>query len=113
RSVRNVERFAAVEARFVRFTILATSDHNEPSLDELEVWSAGDHSRNVALHSAGARASASSEYPHAPTYKVAHLNDGLYGDEWCWVSEVRGRSWALIELAEPTRVDRVVWGRDR
>src|SRR5262249_37933657 len=34
----NVERFAPVTARFVRFTVLATNDGSEPALDELEAW---------------------------------------------------------------------------
>src|SRR5262249_24555358 len=78
---RNIERFAPVTVRYVRFTINETSDSNEAGLDELELWTAGDDPRNVALSSAGAVASASSEYPGSSLYKTAHLNDGLYGDE--------------------------------
>ena len=54
---RNVERFAPVRARMIRFTILATSNDTEPCIDELEVYSARDGeatpARNVALASAG------------------------------------------------------------
>ena len=110
---RNVDRFAPVEARFVRFNITATIDNNEAGLDELEVWTAGDDSCNVALSSRGARASASSEYPGSSLYKVTHLNDGRYGDEWSWVARDRGDCWVEIELATTARVDRVVWSRDR
>ena len=35
---RNVEDFAPITARFVRFTILATNTGNEPCLDELQVF---------------------------------------------------------------------------
>src|SRR5207253_2327414 len=34
---RNVERFAPVQARFIRLTILTTNDGLEPCIDELEV----------------------------------------------------------------------------
>jgi mono/diheme cytochrome c family protein len=37
---RNVERFAAVKARMIRFTILATNNQIEPCIDELEVYTA-------------------------------------------------------------------------
>ena len=48
----------------VRLTILATSDQTEPCIDELEVFTARQTRRaNVALASAGGKASASSEYP--------------------------------------------------
>jgi mono/diheme cytochrome c family protein len=116
RTVRNVERFAPIQARYVRFTIARSSDGNEACLDELEVWTAGgdgDEPRNVALSASGATASASSESPDSPLYKVAHLNDGLYGDERSWLARDRGSCWAEIALARPERIDRVIWSRDR
>ena len=45
---RNVERFTPVEAKYVRFTILATTGA-EPCIDELEIFSSGTDPRNVAL----------------------------------------------------------------
>jgi hypothetical protein len=50
----NEERFAAVEAKFVRFTIFATNNGFVPCIDELEVFTSGEKSRNVGLASAGA-----------------------------------------------------------
>jgi hypothetical protein len=115
RQGRNIERFAPVEARFIRFNIAATFDNNEAGLDEVEVWTEGDGdaSVNVALSTAGARATASSEYPGSSLYKIAHLNDGHYGDEWSWVAADRGPCWVEIALAATARVDRIVWSRDR
>jgi hypothetical protein len=110
--LRNVDRFGPVEARFVRFTVLATNNL-EPCLDELEVYSAGPEPRNVALQSAGGRASASSEFPNAEIHKIAHLNDGEHGNSKSWISSQPGGGWAQIELAAPAVIDRVVWGRDR
>ena len=112
-ALRNVERFPAVVARGVRFTVLATNDGNEPCLDELEAWSAGPNSRNVASATAGGVASASSEYPDAAIHKVVHLNDGRPGNDRSWISRSKGRGWARVSWPEPVAVDRVVWGRDR
>ncbi len=110
---RNVERFAPVEARFVRLVISATTDGTEPCVDELEVYGPGAPAVNLALAAAGARASASSVYAGNPSHKLEHLNDGRYGNGHSWISAEAGRGWVQVELARPAAVDRVVWGRDR
>jgi mono/diheme cytochrome c family protein len=116
-SRRNVERFAPVPAQMVRLTILATSDRTEPCLDEVEVYpaTAGRDSvpRNVALASARATASASSEYPNSARHKIAHLNDGRPGNSRSWISRAPGMGSVTIAWPEPATIDRVVWGRDR
>jgi hypothetical protein len=109
---RNVERFAPVEARFVRFTISATADGTPPCLDELEVYGPGD-AGNLALAERGARASASSLLPGSDIHRVEHLNDGRHGNGRSWISNEPGKGWARVELPRPAAVDRVVWGRDR
>lgn len=108
---RNEDTFAPVRARFVRFTIHATVDGAEPCLDELQVY-APDSDVNLALASRGARAAASGVLEGFAIHKVAHLNDGRFGNEWSWISNERGAGWAQIELPEATTVARVVWGRD-
>jgi hypothetical protein len=110
---RNVERFAPVTARYVRLVVNATTDGSEPCLDELEIWSHEAEPRNLALASLGARASASSEYPNNALHKIAHLNDGRYGNGHSWIGRERGKGWAVIELPTPASIDRAVWGRDR
>ncbi len=114
---RNVERFAPIQARMVRMTILATSNGTEPCIDELEVYSTaergGSPPRNVALDSAGGKASASSEYPDSPIHKIVHLNDGRHGNSRSWISRSAGRGVVTITWPEPATIDRVVWGRDR
>src|SRR5262249_9678564 len=109
---RNVERFAAVECRFVRFTVLATTDGTEPCIDELEVYGPGGKG-NLALASGGAKPTASSVYPNHPLHKLEHLNDGRYGNPRSWISAERGKGWVTIELPKAVKIDRVVWGRDR
>jgi cytochrome c553 len=108
---RNVEDFAPVKARFLRLTILATRNGDEPCLDELEIYGK-DGDTNLALASRGAKASASSLLPGYAIHKVAHLNDGKYGNDWSWVSNERGRGWVQIALPKVQEVRRVVWSRD-
>ncbi|MGC8639014.1 MAG: DUF1553 domain-containing protein [Isosphaeraceae bacterium] len=110
---RNVERFAPVPARLARMTILATSNQTEPCIDEFEVFTSGDAPRNVALASAGGKASASSEYPGAAIHQIAHLNDGRLGNSQSWISRVPGKGTLIIEWPKTATIDRIVWGRDR
>jgi hypothetical protein len=111
--LRNVERFEPVEAKYVRFTVAGTNQF-EPCIDELEVYAAGEAApRNVALASAGATATSSGDYPGNPIHKLEHVNDGRYGNGRSWISSEQGRGWMQVELPEKTRIDRVVWGRDR
>lgn len=107
----NVERFDPVDAKFLRFTIQATNSA-EPCIDELEVFAAAE-SRNVALTSAGAKATSSGNYPGSPIHKLEHLNDGRYGNEWSWISNEAGRGWVTIEFAKAEKIDRITWSRDR
>jgi len=106
----NVDRFAPTPARFVRFTILATSGA-EPCLDELEVFSS-DYSdgRNVAR---GATPTSSGDFPGNAFHVLAHVNDGQYGNERSWISNTPGTGWIQLELPATETVDRVVWSRDR
>lgn len=108
---RNVERFAAVTARFVRFTVTATNDGSEPCLDELELY--GSDTGNLALAQRGVRATASSVYPNNPSHRLEHLNDGRHGNGYSWISREPGRGWVQLELPKPAAVERIVWGRDR
>ncbi|MCA9165445.1 MAG: DUF1553 domain-containing protein, partial [Planctomycetales bacterium] len=111
----NEERFAPVMARFVRFTIHATNQ-GEPCIDELEIFSAATPdaaARNVALASAGATATSSGDFPNNPKHRLEHIHDGRFGNSQSWISNQNGGGWAQIELAEPTRIDRIVWQRDR
>jgi hypothetical protein len=108
----NVERFDPVAARFVRFTILKTSD-TEPCIDELEIYSSGEGSTNVALASAGAIATASSEFVDNPKHKTIHLNDGEYGNDRSWIPREPRDAWVQIELPAVIVIDRIAWARDR
>jgi hypothetical protein len=113
RIARNVERFAPVEAVHVRFTITATIDGAQPCIDELEVYGPDDPCRNLALASAGSKATASSLLPGYPIHQIAHVNDGQHGNARSWISQEPGKGWVQVTLPRPAKIDRVVWGRDR
>lgn len=111
----NVERFAPIPARFVRFTIEA-ANNLEPCIDELEIWSAASASapsRNVALAVSGAKAASSGDYQGNPRHRLEHIHDGRYSNERSWISNQVGRGWIQIELPATVTIDRITWGRDR
>lgn len=108
----NVERFPPIPARHVRFTITATTQ-GQPCLDELEVFTAGDAPRNVALASAGAQVSTSSSLPGHAIHQPGHPIDGQYGNNRSWISNEPGRGRIEIMLPQTETIDRVVWSRDR
>jgi len=107
----NVEDFPAVEARYVRFTILKTNSL-EPCLDELEIWSEKDR-ENVALASNGVRATSSGDYHDPATHQLEFINDGKYGNSRSWIARDVENGWVTLDLGKPAMIDRITWGRDR
>ena len=107
----NEVTFPAAEARLIRLVIHASAQ-GQPCIDELEVYGP-EGARNLALASAGARATASSCLPGYAIHQVAHLNDGLYGNGHSWIAAGSTGEWAQIELPQPARVAKVVFSRDR
>ena len=113
----NVENFPAVDAKFVRFTISDTNRHPnlgliEPCIDEFEIFTDGPQPRNLALTSAGTKVTASGSR-ESSAHKLAHINDGAFGNSRSWMASEAGRGWVMFEFTEPARISRVVWGRDR
>ncbi|HCU87784.1 MAG TPA: hypothetical protein DGP39_09660, partial [Verrucomicrobiales bacterium] len=103
----NIETFPAVEARFVRFTITRSSS-SQPCIDELEIFAGTE---NLALASKGAKASSNGDFKH-PLHKLAHINDGQYGNAKSWIA-AQSTGWVQIELPKTARIDRIEWARDR
>lgn len=103
----NVERFPRTQARFVRFTIDETNG-SQPCIDELEIFSG---QQNLALASAGAKATSSGNFVHA-LHKLEHINDGAYGNARSWIA-AQQIGWVQIELLETSWIDRIEWARDR
>ena len=108
-STLNVEKFPAVPARYIRFTIEATTSA-QPCIDEFEVFSDG---KNVALAELGAKATCSSELPGYDIHKLEHINDGKYGNGHSWISNESGAGWIQIELPMSAAIDHIEWARDR
>ena len=104
----NEELFEPVAAKFIRFTIEQTNA-SQPCIDELEIFSG---TTNVALSSAGAKATASSTLPGYEIHKLEHINDGRVGNLRSWISNEAG-GWVQIELPEVAKINRIVWARDR
>ena len=112
--VQNIEQFAPVKARFVRFTIHQTNS-SEPCLDELEIFAtaeSGVEAENVALATHGASATASGTLSGFDIHQLKHINDGQYGNQHSWISSTVGKGWVQIELPREYTIDRIQWGRD-
>ncbi len=105
----NVERFAPVTTRKVRFTICKANKY-EPCIDELEVFDAGG--KNVALSSSGAVATASGSNVAVNRHELHFVNDGKFGNERSWMCSA-GEGWVMIEFPRVETIERIVWGRDR
>ncbi|MGV3773724.1 MAG: DUF1553 domain-containing protein [Verrucomicrobiales bacterium] len=108
----NIERFEPAPSKFLRFTIEETSNL-EPCLDEVEVFTSGSDTRNVALSAAGAKATASSSYPGSKIHRLEHVNDGLYGNGRSWISHEMGKGWVQLEFPQTEMIHKIIWGRDR
>lgn len=109
---RNSERVSAVNAKRLRFTVTRTTDA-EPCIDELEVWTSGPDTINIALASAGTKPTASGVYPNSDIHRLEHINDGKTGNSHSWISNERGKGWVELEFPREVSIDRVIWGRDR
>jgi mono/diheme cytochrome c family protein len=103
----NVETFKPLQAKFIRFTIDATSD-GAACIDELEIFSG---KQNLALARLGAKATSSGDLVH-PSHKLEHIIDGEYGNEKSWIA-AKSTGWVQIELPQVTQIDRIEWARDR
>jgi hypothetical protein len=107
----NEINFPVQEARFLRFVIHA-SLAGQTCIDELEVYGP-DSLKNLAAAAQGARATASSCLPGYAIHRIAHLNDGLYGNDHSWIAAGAGREWAQIEFKRAVLVNKVIFSRDR
>lgn len=103
----NVERFAPVDARYVRLDIAATTGA-EPCLDEVEIFDANGH--NAAR---SARVVSSGDYANNPFHRLEHVQDGAYGNEKSWISNTAGSGRLTFDLGDVRRIDSIVWSRDR
>ncbi len=107
---RNIDRFKPVQARRLRFTVLATNSL-EPCIDELEVFN--EAGENVALDRLGTIVKTSGDTTILDRHERRFINDGHYGNSRSWMSHEVGKGWIELEFSSEQSVDRVIWGRDR
>lgn len=103
----NEETFPAEEALSVRFTCLSTTGA-EPCLDELEIY----NEAGVNIAPAG-KAQATGTYQGNPNHRLEHINDGKTGNSHSWISNTSGSGQIQIDLPVKTRIQRILWSRDR
>ena len=106
----NEERFVAVDAKFVRFTVLG-SNTPEGYIDELEAFTVGPSPRNVALAEFGSGATSPSV--NGENGNPFYLNDRRYNERAAWNSPANGPGHVQIEFPKLERIDRVLWSRNR
>ncbi len=107
------ERFAPVDARFVRL-VCEAQDSNPGArrfnIDEFEIWSADKEPKNVALAANGGRAEGEARRieDFRDAYSAGLAIDGQFGARFISASDT-----LMIELATPTEIDRVVFSSAR
>ena len=106
----NEERFEPIDAKFVRFTVLA-SNTPEGYIDELEVFTAGESPRNVALKEFGA--TVTSPVVDGEDGNPFYVNDGRYNERAAWNSPAKGPGFVQIDFPKVERIDRMLWSRNR
>lgn len=106
------ETFLPVKARFLRMTI--HESRGSARMDELEVWTATEPSRNVSLASLGATAVARAtrtDNGDSTIYSVDNLIDGTFNKRWISGEGARGQ--VTIRLGQEETISRIFWSRDR
>ncbi|MDA0813171.1 MAG: hypothetical protein O3C21_12395 [Verrucomicrobia bacterium] len=103
----NLETFTPVKTQQLRFVIEGTSG-GEAGIDEVEVFGPGNE-KNLALSGI---ASASSVIEGFSIHQIAHLNDGILGNEHSWVAGSEN-AWLQIDWPAAVEIEKVVWARDR
>jgi hypothetical protein len=102
----NTDLFAPTNAKHLRF-VIDDSLSNNACIDELEVF--GSSGENLALK---AKTTSNGDYGPSAIHKLAHINDGKYGNSRSWIAKER-KGWVQFDFAQPQEVSRVVWSRDR
>lgn len=114
----NEHRFGPVRATHLRFLIRATSDRprtgENARLDEFEVWTTGEATRNIALATTGTMVSGATtrraeDVVGANTYGVELVTDGRFGERWF----VGSPAALTLRFPRPEMIDRIVFSQDR
>jgi hypothetical protein len=114
KSTLNEDWFHPVTTISVRFTIGQTNNGIEPCIDELGIWSSEGERANLATRKALVKSVTSSgNFRGSPKHKLAHINDGKFGNDHSWISNTKNTGWIEFTFKQPQRIERVTWGRDK
>ncbi len=108
------ETFEPTDAKFVRLVVEGAENNPQArggyGIDEFEIWTEGEDSRNVALASAGGRAAGRSRVAQdfADAYSAELTIDGRFGARW-----IASTPELTIELADVQTISRVTFSSDR
>ncbi|MGH9840484.1 MAG: DUF1553 domain-containing protein [Blastocatellia bacterium] len=112
----NEHRFAPVNARYLKFKILANSERPKSGenarLDEFEAWTTD--ARNVALASYGTKVSGATtrkaeDFAGADAYGVELTTDGKFGERWFISSPPE----LTLTFPRIETIERIVFSHDR
>jgi len=109
-SKRIYDRIPKTLTQRLRLTIEATNSL-EPCIDEIEVFNR--KGKNVALRSAGAKATTSGNTLVPGVHDPSYVHDGMLGNDRSWLGNENGQGWVELEFAEPEEIGSIVWSRDR
>ncbi len=108
------EEFAPVKAAHVKLTVLGQEENpaarSNYRIEEFEVWTADEGSRNVALTKNGGRATGNSRSPgdFGAAYSADLVIDGQFGA--CWIA---AGPELVISFAQPEVINRISFSSDR
>ena len=106
----NVDRFAPVRTKRLRFTILATNNWNHASTN----WRSSTRLESMSRLRARAPGHFVRRHRRWPTgTNCASSTTGTTATHGVGCRTKPARAWIELEFAEEQSIDRVVWGRDR
>ena len=106
--------FTPIKAKFVLVELERRPGDLAPAIDELEIFGPEVPGKNLANAVDGAKAIASDCIVGYAIHRTEHINDGYYGNDHSWVAtETDHKPFIRIELAEPAKIDTVIFSRDR
>ncbi|MDX2030432.1 MAG: DUF1553 domain-containing protein [Blastocatellia bacterium] len=114
----NEHRFEPVQARYLKFRVLATSERPKSGenarIDEFEVWTPAPDARNVALAAYGTKPTGGTtrraeDVAGADAYGVDLATDGRFGERWFVGSPAE----LILAFPRTETIERIVFSHDR
>ncbi|MBN1344598.1 MAG: PEP-CTERM sorting domain-containing protein [Phycisphaerae bacterium] len=113
---RHLYEFAPVSATGIRLVVPQVGLSSGTAIDEIELYT------DILLTETGGTAGTLNIAPQGnafakdvisgyPIHQIAHLNDGLYGNDNSWVA-ASAQSFVGVDLGGGFLIDGIAWGRD-